>query len=1181
MKKLDRFKRVRIASLGVAIIAGLFFGMLLTLSSIERKVPTAHAADSCLDSSGAPDVAAVQYACSSCGSSSRGTLWFNGSNTEKNSDVVKLTDASATEATIYLWGQVYSCNTTGTSDNNALFIWFGNEGQDTGSGSNIAGVPFLELTSGNSLYRGTGQGSTNTWYQPMNNNLPLKLKVQDFINVASCTTSGDKKTCTKKVSVNRCFYDAYGGIYLNPSTDGTHVCYGDDSTITVEIPTMDAKSKFGAYSWVSSSETAEKQTHNPDTNVSDTITTDADKVTVNFKHQLGYNGPSPVPSGSTFSQAQTNWNVHVTKDGSDVTSSAAFTTPNNGTETVSNGATAENWSSWLGQSSIEIDVPSDPGASVKVCSKINYNPKIIGWKESTPGSKQYAMDSATTSGSANSEACITIKKGDEVTEDGGQIRFWSTSTIQTIASSDVVARKYTTDENGNGKVKLRISTDQAHIDVNFWHNMHYVHEARGGGGPMSDSPLDSDEWADDICTEWNVKRKRDPSGTEEDAGNGTYCAKEAGKTNAESNQPYASGDAGDRSKAVQINDGVGIDLNPGDIITVCEKIHYEPEIVTLLRTKKKDTTPNGTALITNYNGQPVVYADGTAYAGLILDRFGWPVDIIDYDADGNPIYSWDQEVYDEFGSRLYEFTYGTHYEYKKDGTSGEGESEACIEVTRPITPNPVTPPSVQGPYSGGNNDSDPMYAGETTNLDWDVEATAYLTRRLMGWNAIVFQVKVDAPFDSSKLKGNIGGTRSNTDPCSWYSSKFNAFLRGGCAAFETRDWTFVKGMPNSESQKKVTRKTEDDGGEKMFVPEYVGDKYCNSFGYRWQYWYGVQYNDGATNWNPDSSVSNYTYWTNYDAACRTIAKKPSVGIWNGGIAVGNGSIRTSTSPRKFLPYVGMSVNDYYSQYDKVFGSWTEHAAVIHDSVIGLASGASYAWTGAATTDLLKNSPLTIRNNVSNVNELGYSGIGINSTIWDRLQTYFMNNADETHSGSYSVGGLTVTDSKIIRVDGDLTITDQIRIPDGLSANSIYQLPQLVFYVNGDININPNVKQIDAWLITPTGRINTCNGVIMPKDTSKNANPGARVNGWGGDTQCSNELKINGPIFAPGVDLGRSYGLDGISNNDTDLAGSSETRAATAEVFNLSMDAYLWAYAQAGRYQSSYTEAYSRELPPRY
>ena len=60
------------------------------------------------------------------------------------------------------------------------------------------------------------------------------------------------------------------------------------------------------------------------------------------------------------------------------------------------------------------------------------------------------------------------------------------------------------------------------------------------------------------------------------------------------------------------------------------------------------------------------------------------------------------------------------------------------------------------------------------------------------------------------------------------------------------------------------------------------------------------------------------------------------------------------------------------------------------------------------------------------------------------------------------------------------------------------------------------------------------------------------------------------------DKGETY--NAMFNTD---GSNKSTKEAPAEIFNLRADTYLWAYAQAGRYDSSYTESYSRELPPRY
>ncbi len=56
----------------------------------------------------------------------------------------------------------------------------------------------------------------------------------------------------------------------------------------------------------------------------------------------------------------------------------------------------------------------------------------------------------------------------------------------------------------------------------------------------------------------------------------------------------------------------------------------------------------------------------------------------------------------------------------------------------------------------------------------------------------------------------------------------------------------------------------------------------------------------------------------------------------------------------------------------------------------------------------------------------------------------------------------------------------------------------------------------------------------------------------------------------------------VSNpNPPNTKAAESDRFSPAEIFSLGADDYLWAYAQAGRYNSSYTDAYTRELPPRY
>ena len=86
-------------------------------------------------------------------------------------------------------------------------------------------------------------------------------------------------------------------------------------------------------------------------------------------------------------------------------------------------------------------------------------------------------------------------------------------------------------------------------------------------------------------------------------------------------------------------------------------------------------------------------------------------------------------------------------------------------------------------------------------------------------------------------------------------------------------------------------------------------------------------------------------------------------------------------------------------------------------------------------------------------------------------------------------------------------------------------------------------------------------------------------------------------MASSLTLHRSYGSDPkIRRNDAykgsnalqnlnectdDNSSECSKRYSVGEIFNFRADSYLWAYAEAGRYDSSYTESYSRELAPRY
>ena len=123
-----------------------------------------------------------------------------------------------------------------------------------------------------------------------------------------------------------------------------------------------------------------------------------------------------------------------------------------------------------------------------------------------------------------------------------------------------------------------------------------------------------------------------------------------------------------------------------------------------------------------------------------------------------------------------------------------------------------------------------------------------------------------------------------------------------------------------------------------------------------------------------------------------------------------------------------------------------------------------------------------------------------------------------------------------------------------------------------MEIASDVTRIDAWLIVD-GKINTCSEFTSGSTESDAV---ARLR----DNYCTKQLAFNGPVMASGLTLNRSFGSDHLVTR-TGTFGAAPTKWNAGEVFNLRMDSYLWAYAQAGRYASSYTESYTRELAPRY
>jgi len=472
-----------------------------------------------------------------------------------------------------------------------------------------------------------------------------------------------------------------------------------------------------------------------------------------------------------------------------------------------------------------------------------------------------------------------------------------------------------------------------------------------------------------------------------------------------------------------------------------------------------------------------------------------------------------------------------------------GLTMLCAEVYRPEDPSGGDPDIWA--KSRGQNDTTPMFAGETAQIGWDTHAEWEEARRVREWKAIAFTVPSNVGYNSGNVTGDLGG-RGTAGPCDFYR-------KAGWGPNNT--WCETIGGLSANVSDAPGEHNSNPNSLTIALEDYVGYKYCTSFGYRWEYWYSISYS-GNDNWQPEGK----SYWTNYNAACRTIAKKPSSAYWNSGVLT-NGGIKTSLSPR--LIGVGAAQTASLNQFNFLYGSWSEHLAAIDGTTASFGSGSSLSRGSSsgvgAYNNIYPRSPMTISN--TNSSTLGHSGIRTSNTLRTRLNTYLSN---RPNIDSISSLPATITSGTyILNIAGDLTINRDIKVVGGPYA-SIYQIPQVVIFISGDVNITGNVTEIDAWIIA-SGKINTCSDF-----QSKSTQTASRV--YNNNTVCDGQLIINGPVMASKAELRRSYGSDPV------IQGA---RYTPGEIFNLSGENYLWAYAQAGRYSSSYTEAYSRELAPRY
>lgn len=281
--------------------------------------------------------------------------------------------------------------------------------------------------------------------------------------------------------------------------------------------------------------------------------------------------------------------------------------------------------------------------------------------------------------------------------------------------------------------------------------------------------------------------------------------------------------------------------------------------------------------------------------------------------------------------------------------------------------------------------------------------------------------------------------------------------------------------------------------------------------------------------------------------CAVVVVAPSVHVWGSDVRVGSGFVTGDYLSSKITATLTLANGNYK-------GSWVEYGALASSSITNFSSGSGLN-AAAASSDPRTWSKLTFANKT--LGSLGNFASSQNLGTIPDVKRYLIGAASQAElnltqtSSDMTVG--TYEGNRVYVVEGTVTITGDII--NNSPRSGVSALTQMIIIAD-NINIAPNVKQIDAWLIAPvstaanTGVINTC---LLPGNDQRLST-----------NVCNVALKINGPLMADTVLPRRTSG----EGKDP------------AEVYDLRGDAYIWARKISEANGSIHTTSI-RELPPRY
>lgn len=387
-------------------------------------------------------------------------------------------------------------------------------------------------------------------------------------------------------------------------------------------------------------------------------------------------------------------------------------------------------------------------------------------------------------------------------------------------------------------------------------------------------------------------------------------------------------------------------------------------------------------------------------------------------------------------------------------------------------------------------------------------------------------------------------------------------------------------------------------GTKFCYAVYL-DNYSNDIKYRGTDYYNPSvwnYNNGYTAYPDKRSLSR--------AYCVISGYKPSFQV-RGGDLFAQGGVHTTVNIKERLP-VG-------SNELRAYGSWAEYGAIVAGPIKNLGTGALYrpGFEGAKPDN---RGYLSLSNKYDGANPaFGYYQTTINDGfdgVVDRLSTRRSNAKNVTlvgdancydlaaktiyldgcKSGDYYVpangykvatrnpdADIGANKSLVFLVENGarLNLATDIKTPGQYS--SVSEISQVVFTPAAAgkaflLNVNDNVRRVDAWLLNPSGSINTCfaeaaGSTDVPR--SKNQPDGAT------NACYQNLLAVNGPVSAKFLYLRRSGG------QDQDPNGGATLHSIPGEMFNLRADAYLWAANQMNAGGAKFVTQDEQILPERF